>query len=264
MTSPLARLAEITGIQRLSRGAADWVDLQYSLIMAQLSALAPRTHGRLLDVGCGEKPYEAIFRPYVKEYVGVEYEASFGGTQTSVRSSKPDYFYDGKRLPFEAQSFDVVLSIQVLEHTPSPQVVLNEMARVVKKGGLVVVNAPFSFRLHEEPHDYFRYTPHAWRAMFDEAGLEVDEIWNQGDLWTVLGHKLNSYLAFRVARLDALAQQMGKLGHEGARTASPRFWTFPLVLPAMFAVSGAARVLDRVAPDGTESLSYLVIGRPKP
>ncbi len=263
MTSPLNRFLHATGIPRLARSAADWVDLQYSQLIRDLHAIAPKTHGRLLDVGCGEKPYEAIFRPYVTEYIGVEYSPTFGATQTSARSTKPDFLYDGKSLPFEAASFDTVISIQVLEHTPSPQLLLNEMARVVKKDGVVIVCVPFSFRLHEEPNDYFRYTPHGLRSMYEAAGLRMDEVWHQGDLWSVLGHKLNSYLAFRVARLDAVAQMMGKLGHEETRTARPRFWTFPIVLPMMGAVSASARVLDQIAPDGTETLNYMVVGRPK-
>jgi SAM-dependent methyltransferase len=258
-TTPFLR----SGISRAARSAADWVDLQYSLLINDLKMVAPRTHGRLLDVGCGEKPYEYIFRPYVTEYIGVEYTPTFAGTQTSARSTKPDFFYDGKTLPFESRSFDTVISLQVLEHTPDPQPLLNEMARVVKKDGLILVSVPFSFRLHEEPNDYFRYTLHGLRSMFDVAGLAVDEIRPQGDLWSVLGHKLNSYLAFRVARLDALAQMMGKLGHEDERTAPPRFWTFPVVLPAMGLVSASARLLDRFAPDGTETLNYQVVGRPK-
>jgi hypothetical protein len=215
MSSPLKQFIDATGLKRAARGAADWVDLAYSHIVEQLEAVAPRTHGRLLDVGCGVKPYEYIFRPYVSEYIGVEYAKTFDATAN------------------------------------------------VKKDGIVVVVAPFSFRLHEEPNDFFRYSPHGLRAMFDTAGLAVEEIWSQGDLWTVLGHKLNSYLAFRVARLDALAQMMGKLGHEDARTAPPRFWTFPVVLPAMGLVSACSRLLDRIAPDGSETLSYQVIGRVK-
>ncbi|MFI5413565.1 MAG: class I SAM-dependent methyltransferase, partial [Candidatus Lutacidiplasmatales archaeon] len=256
MSSALEKIVRATGIPQAARGAADWVDLQYSQLVRDLKAVAPRTRGRLLDVGCGEKPFESIFRPYVSEYVGVEYAPTFGATQTSARSTKPDFLYDGKSLPFEPRTFDTVLSIQVLEHTPAPQLLLNEMARVAKEDGLVIVCVPFSFRLHEEPNDYFRYTSHGLRSMFDVAGLKVEEIWPQGDLWSVLGHKLNSYLAFRVARLDALAQMLGKLGHEETRTASPRFWTFPVVLPLMGAVSASARVLDRIAPDGTETLNY--------
>jgi SAM-dependent methyltransferase len=264
MTSLLQRALEFGPLRRTARQASDWVDLQWSLVISELRAVAPRARGRLLDVGCGEKPYESIFRPYVTEYIGVEYARTFEDTASSSRKTGPDFYYDGKVLPFESQSFDTVISIQVLEHTPHPQVVLDEMARVVRKDGIVIVSVPFSFRLHEEPHDYFRYTPHGLRAMFEAAGLTVDEVRGQGDLWSVLGHKLNSYLAFRVAHLGAIGQAMGKLGHEA--TGKPerlRVWALPLVLPTMAMVSAASRVLDRVAPDGTETLSYLAIGRPR-
>jgi SAM-dependent methyltransferase len=247
-------------VRRFARRSSDWVDLQYSGLINQLVDIAPRTRGRLLDVGCGEKPYVDIFQPFVREYVGVEHEGTFGATHSSSRSSKPDAFYDGQTLPFESQSFDTVICIQVLEHVPRPQRVLDEMARVVKKDGIVIVSTPFSFRLHEEPHDYFRYTPHGLRSMFESAGLVVEGIWSERDIWSVIGHKVNSFLAFRLARIESLAQSMGKHGHESTRTAPPRLWTLPFVLPAMASISAASRLLDRIAPDGTEALSYLVFG----
>src|SRR5262249_50278420 len=60
-------------IGRAARAAADWVDLQLAHVVESLARVAPRTRGRLLDVGCGDKPYEHLFRPYVSEYVGVEH-----------------------------------------------------------------------------------------------------------------------------------------------------------------------------------------------
>jgi len=263
MPTLLQRALSFPPLRAAARGASNWVDLQWSFMIAQLHEVAPLAKGALLDVGCGEKPYESIFAPHVTSYVGIEHEGTFAETNASAatRSQKPDLYYDGAELPFAAASFDTVLNVQVLEHTPEPQRLLNEMARVLRPGGTLILCAPFSFRLHEEPHDYFRYTPHGLRAMCAEAGLRVDEVKSQGSLWSVLGHKLNSYLAFRVAMLDAVAQAMGKLGHEGERRESPRYWTMPLVLPAMGAISASARILDRVAPDGTETLSYLIIAR---
>jgi SAM-dependent methyltransferase len=260
MANPAAALLGASPVKRVARRAADWIDLAWWQLNAQLVQIAPRARGRLLDVGCGDKPYEHIFRPYVSEYVGVEYADVFDTTQASKRERQPDFYYDGKTLPFEADSFDTVLSVQVLEHTPHPQTVVNEMGRVAKKGGLVIVHVPFSFRLHEEPNDFFRYTPHGLRSMFDKAGIEVAEVWPMGGVWSVVGHKVNSYMAFRVARVGALGQAVGKLGHEGVRSAPPRYWTFPFVLPAMTTVSAVSRVLDRVAPDATEALCYLVYG----
>jgi hypothetical protein len=136
------------------------------------------------------------------------------------------------------------------------------MARVLKDDGLLILSAPFQFRLHEQPHDYFRYSPHGLRALCDGAGLEIVEVLAQGSLWSVLGHKVNSYLAFRVARLGALAQTLvGKLPHEGAQHASPRWWALPWVAPSMFGVAGAARLLDRVAPEPEEALGFLIVAR---
>ena len=73
---PRARLA--------AREVSDWIDLQWSLLVEQLRAVAPQASGRLLDVGCGNKPYEHFFRPFVSEYIGVEHEATFSETSASL------------------------------------------------------------------------------------------------------------------------------------------------------------------------------------
>src|SRR5688572_30636831 len=92
------------------RSASDWIDLKWSHHVRALSAAAPFARGRLLDVGCGDKPHEAIFRPYVEEYLGIEKRATFGETAASNRGGGPDLLYDGDRLPFPDCSFDTVLS----------------------------------------------------------------------------------------------------------------------------------------------------------
>lgn len=246
-----------------ARAVTDWVDLQWSLVVELLARVAPQAHGRLLDVGCGDRPYEHLFTPYVTEYLGIEHEASFSATSASHAKRGPDMLYDGRRLPFEDRSFDTVLSVQVLEHTPHPAALVAEMARVLKDNGVLLLSAPFQFRLHEQPHDYYRYSPHGLRVLCEAAGLEVAETHSQGSLWTVLAHKLNSYLAFRVARVGGLAQAMGKLPHEGATHASARLWTLPLVAPWMIGLAGSARVLDRIAPDDDETLGFLIVARRK-
>lgn len=249
------------GSRAVARTVSDWIDLQLSIMLEQLRAVAPRANGRLIDVGCGDKPYEAIFRPYVTEYIGVEHEASFNATHASRLERKPDVIYDGRTLPFEDESVDTVLSIQVLEHTPHPQHLLNEMARVLRKGGTMIISAPFSFRLHEEPHDFFRYTPHGLRLMCETAGLNVEEIQAQGGFGSVIGHKLNSLLAFRVAGIQGMAQALGKLGHEQKSDVQTRLWTLPVVFPAMGLISLAARLMDKNVSEPSEALSFLVIAR---
>jgi SAM-dependent methyltransferase len=248
-------------LKRALRVTADWVDLQWSLTIDSLERVAPQARGRLLDVGCGQKPYEHIFKPFLDEYIGIERKDTFELTNAENAASRPDLVYDGERLPFDDRSFDTVLNIQVIEHTPAPAELVKEMARVLKDDGRLILSAPFQFRLHEQPHDYFRYSPHGLRTLCQAAGLEVVEVHSMGSLWSVIGHKLNSYLALRVARLGGLAQAMGKLSHEG-KTAEPvRFWTLPVVAPSMLGISAAARVLDRVAFDPEETLGFLIVAR---
>jgi SAM-dependent methyltransferase len=258
--SVLALLLAHPKAREAARGVSDWMDLQWSLLLEQLRSVAPQASGRLLDVGCGNKPYEHLFRPFISEYIGVEHEATFGETSAS-QAGGPDVFYDGLNLPFEDAGFDTVLNVQVLEHTPEPQRLLEEMSRVLRPGGLMILNAPFSFRLHEEPHDYFRYTPHGLRAMCERAGLEVIDVRPQGGFGSVIGHKLNSLLALRIARMQGLAQSLGKLGHEASSQSPPRLWLLPVVFPAMLGISAGARIFDRLVDESTEALSFLVLAR---
>jgi SAM-dependent methyltransferase len=249
--------------QKAARSVSDWIDLQWSLLWELLTQVAPRARGRLLDVGCGQRPYESLFEPYVDEYVGIEHEEAFERTNASSANEKPDLYYDGRRLPFEDKSFDTVLNVQVLEHTPEPGALVREMARVLKDDGLLILSAPFDFRLHEQPHDYFRYTPHGLRVLCDQAGLEIVEVHKHGSLWSIVAHKLNSYLAFRVARLGGLAQAVGKLSHESPAETRTRVWALPFVAPVMLGLSGGARVLDRWLPEPEEGLGFLILARPK-
>ena len=86
----------------------------------------------------------------------------------------------------------------------------------------------------------------------------------QGGFWSVLAHKLNSYLAFRVARLSGLAQSIDKLPHERPTAERPRLWTLPLVAPSILSLAAAARVMDRVLHESDDALGYMVVARRRP
>jgi SAM-dependent methyltransferase len=250
----------VTSDRGVVRRMADWVDIQWSLLERSLRAVAPRARGRLLDVGCGDKPYEAWFRDHVDSYIGIEHAATFAATAAGHRS-RADVVYGGGRLPFRDGAFDTVLSVQVLEHTPRPAPLVAEMGRVLAPDGLLILTAPFQFRLHGQPHDYFRYSPHGLRQLCEDTGLEIIETVQQGSLWSVVGHKLSTYLAFRVARVGGLVQQMGKLGHEAPTRQAPRWWTLPAVAPAIVGLSGLSRVMDRFFFEPDEALGFLVLAR---
>jgi len=124
-------------------------------------------HGRTLDIGCGAKQYEKLFTK-TSEYIGIEIE-----TDLQKKREIADYFYDGKKIPFKDESFDSILSFQVLEHIFEPQDFLSEAKRVLKPGGHMLVTVPFMWDEHEKPYDYGRYTSFGLKHLFNKNSFEV-------------------------------------------------------------------------------------------
>jgi SAM-dependent methyltransferase len=236
-----------------------WTDLALSYVHATLKQAAPFAHGRLLDVGCGRKPYLGIFKPYIKEYIGIENTPTSQLTH-DFSAQAADYFYEWNgSLPFPDQSFDTVISISVLEHTPAPAILFAEMARLLKKGGIMIQSVPFSFRLHEEPHDYYRLSKHALRYLSEENGLVVKNILPQGSLWSVIGHKITTLLAFRVMRMAKLAQSMGQFGMEASSQKPPRYWVIPIAAPILLLTVLLVRIMESLLPIHDDTLGFLLI-----
>jgi SAM-dependent methyltransferase len=115
---------------------------------------------RVVDVGCGQRPYEHLFAGYDCEYLGVDWEHRPG----------VDLVASGDDLPIESASIDVVICSQVLEHVENPNAVVKEMHRVLKPGGLALVSTHGLMRYHPNPHDYWRWTHAGLYRMFCTNG----------------------------------------------------------------------------------------------
>jgi ubiquinone/menaquinone biosynthesis C-methylase UbiE len=103
-------------------------------LLQHIVELAPSVRGRLLDVGCGSKPYQKHFE--ASEYIGLDMQ---GRTNKSA-----DYYYDGKVFPFKDDEFDAVLTSEVLEHVFNPDTFLSEINRVLRDGGILLLTALFA------------------------------------------------------------------------------------------------------------------------
>ena len=89
-------------------------------------------------------------------------------------------------LPVADASFDAVLCTQVLEHVADPLAVLSELRRVTRPGGQLLLTVPLVWPLHEEPYDFFRYTPHGLRHLLTAAGFEIVSITPRNGSFTTL------------------------------------------------------------------------------
>lgn len=160
--------------------------------------LAPRLAGRVLDFGCGRKPYRDCFTG-ATAYVGVDLARS----GHDHARSQVDVFYDGKVLPFGDGAFDAVFSSEVLEHVFEPDAVLAELRRVLRAGGLLLVTLPFAWNEHEAPFDYGRYTSFGLAHLLGRHGFEVLEQRKSGDFVQVLFQLAALYVHERTRRLPS-------------------------------------------------------------
>lgn len=81
---------------------------------------------------------------------------------------------DPYQIPADDDSFDVVLSGQVIEHVRAPWRWMAELVRVCRPGGRVITVSPVSWPYHEAPVDCWRIYPEGMRALCEEAGAEVE------------------------------------------------------------------------------------------
>lgn len=191
---------------------------------------------RLLDVGCGAKPYAPFFVGAVAEYVGVDVANPAAELEGSV-----------EEIPVPDGSFDLVLCTQTLEHVDDPGRAVRELRRVVAPGGRVLASTHGVQVYHPNPNDYWRWT---------HAGLE--RLFEEHAPWSAVtvtpGSGTSACIGMLVATsIDLLAKR--------ARVR-------PLAAPLIAAVNVAARLVDgtssqlREPRPGTVFANYHVTALP--
>ena len=208
--------------------------------------------GDLVDVGCGDKPYEALFAPKVSKYVGIEYNETYGTSFYKQHNPKADITYSGDRLPFGDASFDTVLSNQVGEHVPHPEAFFAELARVLRPGALHL-HGPVSRTASTPTRTTSTASPSTpsgstratrdwtWCASIPEAGSGRSSA------------KLTSHMALHWARMNSDIQELGEFGYESRRRGSRGTGRCRTGF-SRFGAAAVTKVLDRVDYDESETI----------
>lgn len=136
-------------------------------LLNSLQVQIPKLGGKVMDFGCGIKPYEPLF--FADQYIGVD----FVGEGETYAKTKVDVIYDGKTLPFPNESFDNIFSTEVAEHIFNLEDIIKELERVLKKGGNILLTCPFTMPEHEAPNDFARYTSFAMQDILKRNGFEI-------------------------------------------------------------------------------------------
>jgi len=204
--------------------------------VAILTSLQKYASGKLLDIGCGEKPYAAMIKPYVTEHIGLDQQ------NTLHDISKIDLFGTVYEIPVEDKHFDVVVCTAVLEHLEEPDKAIKEANRVLKRGGYAIYTVPLFWHLHEQPRDFYRYTKYGLMYLFKKNLFEIVELKALSGFWVTFGQEFVYYL-WRFRKGGSL---------------NPLWWIVP---PIGTFIQGMSWVLDKIDHPEGFTWMYLVVAR---
>jgi SAM-dependent methyltransferase len=113
-----------------------------------------RTNECILDLGCGNSHYTKYFPNRIAFDI--------------TKKDGVEIVGDAHHLPFRPDVFSMVLSTEMLEHVREPQRIIDEIKRVLKPGGMLVLTTRFIFPLHDTPYDFYRFTQYGLEYLFRE------------------------------------------------------------------------------------------------
>jgi SAM-dependent methyltransferase len=145
---------------------------------------------RVLDAGSGEGQYADRFN--AQRYVGVD----LGVGDEAWNYTRLDAIADLMALPFRDRTFDAALNVVTLEHVREPARVVEELHRVLRPGGQLLIIVPHEWEEHQTPHDYFRYTRYGIRYLLERAGFEAVTTEPVGGFFRLLSRRLFNALQF--------------------------------------------------------------------
>lgn len=153
-------------------------------IIKQLAKL-PKS-STILDAGAGECQYKKYCKhlKYTSQDFGkYDGKGDSKGIQTGKRDqSKIDIVSDIVDMPVKSGSFDNVLCIEVFEHIPRPLEALRELHRVLRKGGTLILTAPFSSLTHYSPYYFYSgFSLHFYKENLPRLGFKIEEIYSYGN-----------------------------------------------------------------------------------
>ena len=204
------------------------------------NAISNYAQGRLLDIGCGNKPYAPLIKEKCSEHVGCDIEQS--------HLNMVDIICPATDIPEDNQTYDTVFSTQVLEHVADHNKVFEEAKRLLKPGGHFIASVPMYWPHHEVPYDFFRFTKFGLQYLLEKNNFEVVEIKPNGNKWSVVGQSL----------ILALYKDENRKG----------FWTsLKKIFRKLFFIKVFANIFfawaDKVSNDESDTLNFVFVGKKK-
>ncbi len=200
-------------------------------------------NAKLLDAGAGEAYYQRYCQhlQYIsQDFCQYDGQGDKKGIQTGKRDfSKINIVSDITKIPVKSASFDAVLCVEVLEHLPQPLEALKELSRVLKKGGVLILTAPFASLTHYSPYYFYSgFSLNFYKKILPDYGFEIKETYPYGNYF--------DYLAMEVVRTPLVCWRLNKI------LTLPILLFYPLTVPFYLLL----RFLSIILPCSQELLCF--------
>lgn len=144
-------------------------------------------NSKVLDAGAGPCPYKKMFSH-------CKYEATdFKDTHKIL-----DFVCSLDKIHKRDNTYDSILCTEVLEHVENPQLVVNELHRILKNKGKLFITVPQGWMLHQEPYNFFYFTKYGLKSLLKKAGFRKITITSMGGYFKFLADTL---------RFNSIAEQ---------------------------------------------------------
>jgi len=141
-----------------------FLDFQLYTLYKHIKRVVPNYEGKVLDVGCGNSPFKFLINTANASYIGIDIDSADNFDYNNSEKIN----FNGENIPFENESFENVISTEVLEHIENPEIIIDEIFRVLKPEGNAFISIPWSARVHYAPYDFCRYTPYKLEKLFSK------------------------------------------------------------------------------------------------
>ena len=235
--------------------------LTYFYLIREIKKNASYAKGTLLDVGCGSSPLESYFSKYVEKYLKHEHP------EAAKENIKYDYLSELPEINALNNSIDTIVSFAVLEHVSKPFETLAECKRILKDNGILIIYVPQYWHLHEEPHDYFRFTKHILKEKISELNFEITYLKEIGRSFAVVGQAFCNaiILMFDLQHVKNIFNFLsGKKSADLGKSILYAIYKSPLILLAIILIpiiNILFLILDQLLGSPRDTIGYFVVAR---
>jgi len=180
-----------------------WRAMNYSYFSSVLDNLSLSTESLVMDIGAGNRPFRDLLDNF--SLISVDF----------YPYPEIDICCDiSKKLPIQSNIADCIILSNVLEHMNEPELTLKECHRILKSGGVLIVTVPFIIKIHQSPHDYYRYTKFGLQYLLDKvefSEVSISEIGTFSDVFELFNHSYWKNMSYKFSKTGFIRRNIFRI-----------------------------------------------------